>query len=172
MSEILFTRGTPELTLSLLPRAEVTLYQMAEVLLDRTRQAFTQRGVSLPSRQLIYMPPLPVDCEQVAVLIGGWVPLPPWDSLVSCQTARWCGSLDVVVSRASPAVPKGARSAPTAEQMNAAAQIASEDAEALLGMVRGLGEIGAEFLFATNPAQGAYQTTVVQMQIPAFGGLE
>lgn len=173
MTEISYVRsGTPDYTMAtFVPHNDTTLYEMAENLLARTVQAFAQRGVELPGRQIVYIAPLPVDCEQVAILISGWVPDPPPDGLTVCQAFRWCGTFDIVVSRASPAIPKG-RSAPTAEQMQSSARIASEDAECVLAVVRGLGEIGPDFTFAVGAPQGGYQTVVCSVQIPAVGGLE
>jgi hypothetical protein len=107
VSEILYVRkgNTPDYTMdSPPPSPNITLYDMAEILLERTRQAFAQRGVALPSRQIIYLAPIPVDCEQLAVTMSGWTPMPPLEGLTACQSFRWCAQLDVVVSRATPAV--------------------------------------------------------------------
>lgn len=164
--------GIPDYTISqYVPRNDVTLFEMAENILARTVQAFAQRGVALPDRQIIYIAPLPVDCEQVAVLISGWVPDPAPIGLTTCQDFRWCGIFDIVVSRAAPAVPKG-RSAPTAQQMNESARIASEDAECVLAVVRGLSEIGPDFTFTVGAPQGGFQTVVCSVEVPAAGGLE
>lgn len=165
-------KGTPDYTLdSYAPKNDVTLYEMAQVLLARTVQAFAERGVSLPGRQLVYMAPLPVDCEQVAVLISTWVPDPPITGLTTCQDFRWCGMFDIVVSRVSPAIPKGNK-APSAEAMSEAARIAAEDAECVLAVIRGLGEIGSEFSFNLGAPQGGFQSVVCTVEIPAYGGLE
>jgi hypothetical protein len=173
VSEVVYSRGrTPDYTLYTAPRPEITLYEMAENLLARVLQAFAQRGVILPARQIIYLSPLPVDCEQVGILISGWTPQPAWEGVTSCQMVKWCGQFTIVVSRASPAVPKGSRSAPTAESMHQAARMGSEDAEALLAVVNGLGEIGQDFLLELGAPQGGYQTVAVNLQVPAFGGLE
>lgn len=173
MTEISYVRsGTPDYTMSqFIPHNDTTLYEMAENILARTVQAFAQRGVELPSRQLVYIAPLPVDCEQVAVLISGWVPDPPPTGLTVCQDFRWCGTFDIVVSRASPATPRGNK-APTTDSMIQSAQIASEDAECVLAVVRGLGEIGPDFTLAVGAPQGGYQTVVCTVQVPAAGGLE
>lgn len=173
MTEIYFKRGStqPDLTLNTPPRAEITLYEMAEMLLNRARQSFEQLGILLPARQIIYLAPLPVDCDQLAVLISGWVPTPGFEITMSCSTVRWMGQFDIIVSRTSPAIPKGNK-APSTEQMNQAARIASNDMDGLLDVVRGLGEIGAEFQLETAAPQGGYQTSAASLQIPAFGGLE
>ena len=172
MTEIQYIRtGIPDYTISqYVPKNDITLYEMATIVLERTVQAFAERGVVLPDRQLVYIAPLPVDCEQLAVLISGWVPDPPPIGLTHCQDFRWCGNFDIVVSRTSPAIPKGNK-APTVEQMNRASQIAAEDAECILAVVRGLDEIGPEFSFVVGAPQGGYQTVVASVQIPAAGGL-
>jgi hypothetical protein len=144
---------------------------MANDLLERTRACFAEQGVVLPSRQVIYLSPLPVDCEQVAVLISGWVPLPPWEGLIACQATRWCGQFSVVVSRATPAVSRGSR-APAEDAMRESARIASDDAEALLCMVNGVEELGPDFQLELGAPQGGFQTVICGMQIPAFGGLD
>lgn len=172
MTEIVYSRGiTPDYTMSLAPSADITLYQMAELLLNRTRQAFEERGVLLPGRQIIYMPPAVVDCEQLAVLIGGYVPTPPWEETMTCSSIRWMGGFDVAISRATPAMPKRDK-APTPIEMGKAAQIASDDLEGLLRVVQGLGEIGPEFQLDSGAPNGGFQTTVLHVQLPAFGGLD
>jgi hypothetical protein len=173
VTEIVYSRGgTPDNTLFSAPQPEITLYDMAEILMNRIRQAFAQRGIVLPTRQIIYLSPIPVDCEQLGVLISGWVPLPSWEGLTGCQLIKWCGAFTIVVSRASPAMPKGTRSAPSAESMNAAARMGSEDAEALLTVVNGLGEVGPEFALELGAPEGGFQTVACTIQVPAFGGLE
>lgn len=173
MSEpIIYSRSrTPDYTVSTAPAPTITLYQMAEMILNRTRQAFEERGVLLPNRQIIYMSPLPVDCEQLAVLISGWLPMPGWEGAIRCQNIRWAGQFSVVVSRATTAMPKGNK-APSPEMMNKAAQIGSEDAEAILAMVGGLGELGQDFALEIGAPQGGFQTVLADIQVPAFGGLE
>lgn len=162
---------TPDYTASPTPIAGITLYDMAEQLLSRTLQAFAQRGVILPSREVIYLAPLPVDCEQVAVLISGYAPTPIWETTMTCSQVRWMGNFDVLISRISPAIPKSNK-APAPDQMRRSAQIASEDAESLLLMVVGLEEIGAEFQLEMGAPQGGFQTSVVHVQIPSFGGMD
>jgi hypothetical protein len=165
-------RGTPDYSLATYRTTnDVTLYEMATNILQRTVQAFAERGVELPSRQMVYIAPLPVDCEQLSVLISGWVPDPPPVELTACQAFRWCGNFDIVVSRVSPAIPRGSK-APTVDQMNEASRIAAEDAECVLAVVRGLGEIGPEFSFVVGAPQGGFQTVVCSVQIPAAGGLD
>lgn len=174
MTEIVYSRGgsVPDYTMISAPNPEVTLYDMAEILLARVRQAFAQRGVVLPGRQIIYLSPVPVDCEQLGVLISGWVPLPSWEGLVGCQQIKWCGAFTIVISRASPAMPKGGKSAPSVEAMNKAARIGSEDAEGLLAVCNGLGEVGPEFALELGAPEGGFQTSAMTLQVPAFGGLE
>lgn len=162
---------TPDYTGIAAPQSDITLYGMAEQLLARCGQAFFERGVELPGRQIIYLAPLPVDCEQVAVLISGYVPTPLWETTMVCSQVRWMGTFDVVVSRCSPAIPKGNK-APSPAQMMQSARIASEDAESLLRMVQGLEEIGAEFQLEMGAPQGGFQTTVAHVQLPSFGGMD
>lgn len=172
MSETIYSRSrTPDYTMDGAPNAEITLYGMAELLLNRARQAFEERGVLLPGRQLIYLSPIPADCEQLAILISGWVPMPPWEGITHCQRVKWCGQFDIIVTRATPAMPKGSK-APTVEQMNLAAQIASEDAECVLRVVQGLEEIGETFSLEMNAPQGGFQTTACNLLLPAYGALE
>lgn len=171
MSETVYSRGTPDYTMNTAPNPVITLYDMAQILLNRTRQAFESRGVLLPGRQLIYLSPIPADCEQLAVLISGWAPNPPWEGITNCQSVKWCGVFDVVLTRNTPALPKGNK-APTVEQMNRAAQIGSEDAECLLQMVQGMAEIGDDFQLEMQAPQGAYQTSGVHLILPAYGALE
>lgn len=171
---IVYTRRgvTPDYSMDTAPDPSISLYEMAEILLNRTRQSFESQGVLLPTRQIIYPSPIPVDCEQLAVLMAGWVPQPPWEGVVSCQAVKWCGAFTIVLSRVTPAMPKSANRAPGAEQMNSAARIASEDSGCLLDVARGLGEIGPDFSLETGSPQGGFQTCAMNIQVPAFGGLE
>ena len=147
-----------------------TLYGMGAEILRRAQGCFVQMGVVPPDRQIVYPAPLPVDCAQLAVLFHGWTPQPQLQGLVTCMDFRWCGVFNVVVSRVTPALP-GSRSAPTADQMDASARVASADAEVLLLLASSLEEVGADLIIETPAAQGGYQTVGLTATIPAFGGL-
>jgi hypothetical protein len=56
--------------------------------------------------------------------------------------------------------------------MSLSAKIAADDAECVLAVIRGLGEIGPNFVFNIGAPQGGYQTVVATVEIPAAGGLE
>lgn len=164
---------TPDYSSANPPLASISLYQMAEQLLTRLQQAGFERGMLLPPRALIYMSPVPADCEQIAVLISGWTPSPQWDVSTSCQSFRWFGQFSLVITRCTPAIPpKGGKAGPAPEAMHRAAQIASEDAEVMAAVVHGLGEIGADFALETPAPEGGLQSVIMNIQVPAFGGLE
>lgn len=174
MSTVYSRRGqTPDYSSAAPPLATISLYQMAEQLLARLKQAAYELGTVLPDRDLIYMSPVPADCAQIAVLISGWSPAPQWDVSTSCQNFRWFGQFSVVITRCTPAIPpRGSKAGPAVDSMHRAAQIASDDAEVLVALVRGLGEIGADFALETAAPEGGLQSTVMNVQVPAFGGLE
>lgn len=164
---------TPDYTSAAEPLSEISLYGMAQTLLERTRQASFERGITLPERQIIYMSPIPADCDQVAVLMSGWVPTPTWEGTTQCQNFRWVGQFSITITRSTPAMPSNrGKAAPTSDAMNRAAKIASDDAEVLLTVVRGLSEIGQDFALETAPPEGGLQSTVMVLQLPAFGALE
>lgn len=167
---VIYSQGTPDLTATFPPRA-TTLMEMAQEILARVRQLAVQMGLTLPTRQFVHLAAVPVDCEQVAVLIGGWTPQPAWSGLEACQNFRWCGQFAVLVSRCTPAIPNNRGDPPTVEKMNRAAVIASDDAELLLQLVGGLGEVGGDLLLNTPEAEGGFQTTVLNVTVPQFGGL-
>ena len=56
--------------------------------------------------------------------------------------------------------------------MTAAADIASEDAELLLALVGSFDEIGADLTVATPEPLGGYQAVLLNVTLPAFGGLD
>lgn len=169
MTETVFRRGpAPK---EILPDLR-TLVLMGQDLMQRVLSCFTSQGVIAPTRQIVYMAPIPVDCEQVAVLFSGWTPMPPWDGLEHCDAYRWVGNFTVSISRCTPAIgAKSGKIAPTPDSMLQAAQIASADAEVLLCTVASLDEIGPEIELLTPAPQGGFQTVELTVQVPAVGGL-
>jgi hypothetical protein len=149
-----------------------TLYDMAQIVLERTKQCFTEAGLSLPARQVIYMSPIPADCEQLAVLFSGWTPDHSWDNTAHCNSFRWLAGFNVAVTRCTPAMPDKRGNAPSALQMNAAAKMASDDAEAFICVVRSLDEIASDLSINTSSPQGGFQTTELNVSFPSFGALE
>lgn len=167
-AEVVYSRNGPAVA----PYTASTLFDMAQILLQRTITCMVNRGVTVPDRQIIYPSPVPADCEQLAVLLLGWAPLPPWSGLQNCQQWRWVGMFAVAITRGSPAIPRSGGKAPTADSMTASARIASDDAEVLLDLVRGIDEVNQDLTLETGAAVGAYQTTILHVQVPVFGGLE
>lgn len=149
-----------------------TLYGMAESLLGLVVSTFNAEGVTPPSRQVVYMSPIPADCEQVAVLFSGWDPYPSPEGPQSCVRFRWLANFSVIVTRCTPAIVKNAGgmrpTAPSVDMMKAAAKIASDDAECLLTAVLGLDEVGGVGII-TGPPSGGLQTVELNLQIPAGG---
>lgn len=107
-----------------------TAYEIAEDLLGIVEQQALQNGVSLPERKVIYTSPIPADCEQVAVLLSGWQIPGDTGQLMNCIVAPWVATLSVIITRCTPAMPKGNKgAAPPEDAMKAAAEMASTDAE-------------------------------------------
>lgn len=161
--------GGPDLTLAAAPKV-ATLETMCQDLLEMVEQAALSQGVSLPERRLLYMAPAVVDCPQVAVLMGGWTPEPQWEGVQVCQPARWVAQLGVAITRKTPAQPGPSGDLPRPSAMNAAAAIASRDAEILLDVVAGLGEIAGDVAIETPAAEGGLQTVTLSVRVPAFAG--
>lgn len=170
MTSYLIAGQNPDYTSSPAP-VMATLFTMAQDILTRLVQIATQGGVILPDRRVIYMTPAPADCPQVAVLIGGWQGEPPWTGLIGCQEFRWTGRFMILITRKTCALPDLQGNPPSAALMTQAAQIASDDAELLLALVGGLGEIGDQLSIDTYAAEGGLQTTALSVVTPAFGGL-
>ena len=147
-----------------------TLMSMGQEILDRTVSCLVQQGLTVPTRQLVYVSPIATDCEQVVVLFSGWSPQPPWNGLAACSDFRWCGQFTIGITRCTPAMP-GNRAAPTVGAMEAAAQIASADAEALLLLASSFEEVGSELAVMTPGPEGGFQTVALSVMLPAFGGL-
>lgn len=166
----LYTLGTPDATLDPAP-AVATLESMAQSLLTITESVALAKGVPLPDRRVIYMAPIPADCPQVAVLVGGWSPEPPWQGLAGCLSARWVAQLGVIITRVTPAKPSAAGDLPRPSDLAAATHLASEDAEVLLEVAGSLGEIAGDVLVATPAAEGGLQSVTLTVRTPAFGGL-
>jgi hypothetical protein len=150
-----------------------TLLLMAQDLMVRLQSCFLSQGVVPPDRSVIFMSPIPADCEQVAVLFAGWSPLPPWDTLTNCDSFRWIANFSVIITRCTPAIStRSGKAAPTPDLMLQAAQIASTDAEVLLCLVSTLGEIGADLNLVTMAPLGGMQTVELTVSLPAAGALE
>lgn len=169
---IIYSRGNPDLTLAKSQPRLVTLMSMAQEVLVRLNNAAAGLGMTLPSRQLIYPSAVPADCEQVTVLIGGWQNEPAADGLQICQTFRWCAQMGILISRCSPATPGSRGEAPTVDQVMRSAQLASDDAELLLALIGGFGEIGADIQLSTPEPEGGFQAVLLNVVLPAFGGLD
>lgn len=149
-----------------------TLVLMGQDIMALVNQCFTSQGVIAPARQIVYLAPIPADCEQVAVLFSGWTPMPPWDGLTHCDNYRWVANFTVSITRCTPAIgAKNGKVAPTPDQMLQAAQIASADAEILLCVVASVDEVGPEISVLTPAPQGGMQTVELTIQVPAVGGL-
>jgi hypothetical protein len=174
VTEILYSRNdNPDLTSGPAQPRLATLMSMCQEILGRLGTLAVGRGIILPVRQFIYMTAVPVDCEQVAVMFGGWVGDPPAGGMTSCFNFRWCAQIGVALARCTPAVPpRGSTSAPPVDKMNAAAQIASDDAELLIELVSTFGEVGADLTLSTPEPEGGYQAVLLTCTLPAFGGLD
>lgn len=174
MTEVIYSRGqNPDYTLGPVQPRLVTLMSMAQEVLARLRNSAADMGVTLPPRQFVYPTTVPIDCEQVVVVFGGWVGDPAQDGMANCLRFRWCAQIGVAIARCTPALPtRGSSSAPPVEKMNAAAQLASDDAELLIHLVSTFGEIGADTSLTTPEPEGAFQTVQLQVTLPAFGGLD
>lgn len=149
-----------------------TLEEMAQRMLTKVIEAALHKGVALPGRQLIYPAPIPADCEQVAVLFTQFSPTPIQDtgSTVICKTWRWIAPFSVIITRCTPALPGKGRGIKTVSTtaMEAAARIASDDAEVLVEVVNRLGEIGPDCTVVTNAPSGGFQT--VELNVPLISG--
>jgi hypothetical protein len=124
--------------------------------------------VVLPSRQIVYMAPIPADCEQVAVLFNGWTPWPVQiGPTVRERPFRWMAGFSVAITRNSPAVPakQGLKKAVSPDAMIAASRIASDDCEVLLGAVGRLSEVGPDLTVVAHAPQGAMQTVELNVQL-------
>lgn len=169
---VVYSRGqNPDYTVSPGPRL-VTLATMAEEILLRLNQVAMQAGVTLPTRQFVYPGAVPVDCEQVVVLMAGWVGDPAQQGMTTCMNFRWCGQFGILITRCTPAIPTRSAAAPSDSQMAAAGELASSDAELLLALVATFGEIGPEAALLTPEPQGGFQSVVLNVTLPAFGGLD
>lgn len=164
-----YSIGGPDLTSAAAPRV-ATLETMCRDLLAMVEQVALGQGVALPERRLIYMAPAVVDCPQVAVMMGGWTPEPQWEGVAVCQPARWVAQLGVAITRVTPAKPGAAGDLPKPSAMTAAAVIASRDAEVLLEVVGGLGEIAGDVTIETPAPEGGLQTVTLAVRVPAFAG--
>lgn len=152
------------------PPGVATLYSMAQNLATLLDNVAAQQGVALPERRVTYMAPAVADCPQVAILIGGWLMEPQPEGLINCVNIRWAAQLGIVITRSSPAVPTASGDYPKPDSLARAAQIASADAELLLGVVLGLDEV-ADVLVQTPAAEGGLQSATLALRTPAFVSL-
>jgi hypothetical protein len=167
VTDIVYRRGAP--VLEPLPDTN-TLYLMGQRLLDLVLGCFASQGVSAPARHVIFMSPIPADCEQIAVLFTGWTPMPPMVGMEIRSPSRWVADVSVIITRCTPAISgRSGKVPPTPEQMNEAALIASTDAEVLLCAVSGLHEVGPNLGVLTGPPMGGMQTVELSLQLPAVG---
>jgi hypothetical protein len=166
--------------------APETLDEMAHALLEVIRGAAVAKGVTLPSRQGIYMAPIPADCEQCIVLFTGWNITPATgdaSGTTVCRDWRWLAPMSAIITRCTPAIPPPAagRAAKLTErapgplntvapsQLEAAARIASDDSEVFLEVINRLGEIGSDVSLVANPPSGAYQTVELNLSLVSGG---
>lgn len=164
-------KTNPDLTANAYGRSFNNLYAMAEELMTRVTDAAARLAVSLPSRKVIYMSPVPVDCAQVTVCIIGWIPTHHSDGYINCQTFKWAGHFSVIITRVTCAVPGRDGQAPKAELMKQAAEQASDDADVMVALVQGLEEIGPEISLITGAPEGGFQSVELSITVPAFGGM-
>lgn len=155
---------------SLSTGAPETLDAMGHALLEIVQAAAVARGVTLPSRQLVYPAPIPADCEQVAVLFTEWSPTPAPDGPTICKPWRWIAPFSVVITRCTPALPAKTKplSSVPVESMMAAAKLASDDTEVFLEAMNRLGEVGSDVSIVANAPQGGMQT--VEWNVPLISG--
>lgn len=173
MTEVIYSRGeNPDYTSAAIQPRVATLMTMAQEILARLRNSAAELGMSLPTRQFTYMTTVPIDCEQVAIMFGGWVGDPAAEGMTTCMRFRWCAQFGVAIGRCTPAVPGPRGSAPSVDKMNAAAQLSSDDAELLIHLVSTFGEIGADLALTTPEPDGGFQAVLLTVTLPAFGGLD
>jgi hypothetical protein len=172
VTEVIYTRGeNPDYSSAPIQPRVATLMSMCQEVLARLRNVAAEAGIKLPDRQFVHMTTAPLDCEQVAVVFNGWVGEPAVQDMVVCTQFRWCAQIGVAISRCTPAIPGRTSAAPKVEQMNAAAQIASDDAELLIALAMGFGEFGADLNITAQEPEGGYQAVTLSVRLPAFGGL-
>lgn len=167
-----YSRGNPDLTAAVGPARPDGLFEMAEAVLGRLRSVAVGAGVQLPVKQVIYPSQVPVDCDQVSVLLQGWAPHVQAGVFMSCQTFKWAAILQVAITRCSPGGPDKRGKLPTAEAMTDAARIASKDATLLQNLVATFEEIGPEITLLVQPPDGGFQTVELTVTLTAFGSLD
>jgi hypothetical protein len=144
-----------------------TLHSMAEMLMQQMVESLTALLLPVPERRVIYAGQIPADCEQLAVVIGGWSASPPQDGMVTCMTYRWAGDFTVLLTRGcAPAMSKRG-GAPSAAAMGEVAYTASNDAEAMLDLVRNIGEHGGTVTITATAPSGGLHSTILEILLPA-----
>ena len=149
-------------------------YVMAQEILHRMNNISLVRGVDLPARQVIYPSAIPVDCAQVAIMFVGWVPTATaegYAAAAGCIRFKWAVNFSVLILRETPSVMEKRRM-PTADSMNEAGLIASNDADVLVDLVNTFGEIGPEFSLVAAAPEGGFQGVQLDVVLPQFGGLD
>jgi len=145
-----------------------TLYELAEDLMDSVRQQALQSDIALPARQIIYMTPIPPDCEQVAVMFNGWTLYPETGQIQTCMTSQWMAGFSVIITRCTPAVSKNPKNPiPGSELMGAAALIASTDAELFRDIVGAMSGFMSVTIAVQAPS-GGLQTVELDISIPGI----
>lgn len=147
----------------------VTLVSMAREILAALEQVALSAGVDLPDRRVVYMTPLPADCAQAGVLFSGWQLENTNDDMVVCQNERWLGRFSVLITRNSPAIPADEQNPkpPSTAKMLQAAMIASQDAELLISLLSGLGEVSGSATIETPATEGGLQSVLLSVLLPA-----
>lgn len=145
----------------------MSLYDLGTGLLDSLEQQAFQHDVELPKRRMVYMSPIPADCEQVAALFNGWSLYPDSGQLVPCIQGLWVAGFSIIITRCTPAIAKsGSKNpTPTVDQMQAAAALASRDAELFRDLAPGLGDLMSPQITVQSPS-GGLQTVEFSFQIP------
>lgn len=148
------------------PEPEVSLFSIGKLLLERTVLAFQRAGVAIPARQFVYMASVPADCPQLVVMISGWAQNPAPEGPTMCDPNRWFGNFTIGLARNTPALPKRGSQPPSAESMEQAARIASDDAEVFLSLVTSLGEVDGVDVRIGAP-QGGMQIVELDVSLPS-----
>lgn len=145
-------------------------YAMGEEILRRINKIAAALGVTVPDRQVICSGGAAVECEQVAVMLTGWVPMGQ-ELAVPCQRL-WGANVSVVIIRNAPAIPtQSGRRAPTADAINTGGVLASNDADILVELADTLDVVGDGLLVTIGAPEGGFQTTELAVVLGRVGGL-
>ena len=145
-------------------------YVIAEEILRRLAKVAADLGVILPERQVICAGGAAVECEQVAVMLGGWAPLGQ-ELSVPCQRL-WAAQMSVVIIRKALAMPTASgRKAPGPAAINDGGALASNDADVLLELANTLDVVGEGLLITIGMPEGGYQSVELVAAVGRVGGL-